>query len=106
MSPVCANEAKLEGILDAIRLGLAAQACEADPVVNALRAVLVPDVKHDGLFAEVEQEPRSSRVISVPASSDPRPARQEGEEGEKTHWAVTARTSSSAHPLRRHRGVV
>ncbi len=68
MSPVRPHEADLDGILHAIRLGPATQACEADPVVDALRAVLVPDVEHNGLFSEVEEQPRSSRVPSVPAS--------------------------------------
>ena len=58
MSPISSDKAELERVLDGIRLGLAAQTCEAHPVVDALGAVFVADVEHDGLFSEVEEQPR------------------------------------------------
>ncbi len=65
MSPVSPDEAELEGVLDSIGLGLSAQACEAYPVVDALSAVFVTDVKHDGFFSEVKQKP-AIRTRSAP----------------------------------------
>ena len=59
MSPVRPNEAELEGVLHAIRLVFAAQACEAHSVVDALSAVFMADIENDRLFAEVEEQPRS-----------------------------------------------
>ena len=74
MSPVSSNEAKLKRVLHGIRLGLAAQACKADPVVDALGAVFVADVKHDGFFFPLEEQPRSAfsqlrRLMSIRKST-------------------------------------
>lgn len=58
MSPVRAYETELEGVLNDIRLVLAAQAGEAHAVVHALRAVFMPDIEHDGVLSDVEQQPK------------------------------------------------
>lgn len=59
MPPVSPDEAELKGVFNSIGLGLPAQACKADPVVDALGAVFMPDVEHDRFFPEVEEKPRS-----------------------------------------------
>ncbi len=58
VSPVGADEAELEGVLDGFGLVLAAETSEADAVVHALRAVFVSDVEHDGLLAHFEEQPK------------------------------------------------
>lgn len=58
MSPVGANEAELEGVLNGVGLVLATEAREADAVVHALRAVFMSDVEHDGLLAHIEEQPK------------------------------------------------
>lgn len=79
MSPVRAHEAEFDRVLDAIYLGVATQAREANTVIHFLCAVLVTDVEHDTVFAAVKEESMSiARHIST-RSGNPRVWGTEGD---------------------------
>lgn len=57
MASVRPDESELNRVFNALRLVFAAQAGKSDPVVDALRVVVMSDVQHDTLFSTVKQKP-------------------------------------------------
>lgn len=97
MASVRPDESELNRVFNALRLVFAAQAGKSDPVVDALRVVVMSDVQHDTLFSTVKQKPASGPMSFV-LQYDRMPY--------ATYRAVTSRTRNSAQRRLRHAGVV
>lgn len=57
MTSVGSDEPEFQRVLDALGLVFSAKTGKADPVIDALSAVVMSDIQHDAVFSALKQKP-------------------------------------------------
>jgi len=56
MPSLCSDESELQGVFHTVGLVFSTQSGKPDPVVDALRAVVMSDIQHDSVFSTVKKK--------------------------------------------------